>query len=54
MSEAFECKAAYETLKQAIREAGRILRRARLQTVLKQPLMTQGENRPAVQQETEP
>ena len=54
MSEEFDYKAAYETLEQAIQEAGRILRRARLQTVLKRQLMTQGENHPAAPQETDP
>lgn len=54
MSEEFDCKAAYETLEQAMQEAGRILRRARLQTVLKRQLTTQGENHPATPQETDP
>lgn len=54
MSEQFDYKAAYETLEQAIQGADRILRRARLQTVLKRQLTTQGESRPAAQQETDP
>ena len=54
MSEQFDYKAAYATLEQAIQGAHRILRRARLQTVLKRQLSTQGENRPAARQETDP
>ena len=54
VSEQFDYKAAYETLEQAMQEADRILRRARLQTVLKRQLMTQGENHPAAPQETDP
>lgn len=54
VSEQFDYKAAYKTLEQAIQGADRILRRARLQTVLKRQLTTQGESRPAAQQETDP
>ena len=54
VSEEFDYKAAYERLEQAIQEADRILCRARLQTVLKRQLSTQGETHPAARQETDP